>query len=86
VVFGNIEKLISTYCQVIMLTSTNQLVKYFQEDKKWPRLQRRAINTTLKTDLLTELKILAARKNMRLNKMLEEAIQLLLEKYEKESE
>lgn len=44
------------------------------------------INTTLETDLLTELKILAARKNMRLNKMLEEAIQLLLEKYEKESE
>jgi hypothetical protein len=52
-----------------------------------PKITKKSyINTTIETDLLTELKILGARKNMRLNKMLEEAIRLLLEKHEKESE
>lgn len=40
------------------------------------------INTTLDADLLTDLKVLAAKKGMRLNQLLEEAIKLLLEKYE----
>jgi hypothetical protein len=40
------------------------------------------INTTLDTGLLRSLKVLAARKDMRLNQLLEEALQDLLRKYE----
>jgi hypothetical protein len=40
------------------------------------------INTTLNTGLLRSLKILAAQKGMRLNQLLEEALQDLLKKYE----
>ena len=41
------------------------------------------INTTVTTALLKSLKILAAQEGMRLNQLLEEAIQDLLKKYEK---
>ncbi len=44
------------------------------------------INTTIKTDLLRSLKVLAAQEDMRINQLLEEGIQDLLEKYEKNSE
>jgi hypothetical protein len=44
------------------------------------------INTTLDIDTLTALKVLAAKKGMRINQLLEEAINLLLKKHEKESE
>jgi hypothetical protein len=40
------------------------------------------INTTLNTGLLRSLKILAAQKGMRLNQLLEEALEDLLRKYE----
>ena len=40
------------------------------------------INTTLNTGLLRSLKVLAAQKGMRLNQLLEEALQDLLRKYE----
>ena len=42
------------------------------------------INTTITSDLLTSLKVLAAKKSKRLNMLLEEAIRDLLKKYEKE--
>ena len=41
------------------------------------------INTTITTDLLKSLKILAAQEGKRLNELLEEAIQDLLKKYGK---
>jgi predicted HicB family RNase H-like nuclease len=41
------------------------------------------INTTVDTDLLRSLKILAAEKGKRLNQLLEEAINDILKKYEK---
>ena len=41
------------------------------------------INTTVTSDLLTSLKVLAAQQGKRLNMLLEEAIQDLLEKYAK---
>ena len=40
-------------------------------------------NTTLDVDLMKQLKILAAQLEKRQNELLEEAIQLLLKKYEK---
>ena len=43
------------------------------------------INTTVATDILKSLKILAAQEGMRLNQLLEEAIQDLLKKYEKKA-
>lgn len=48
--------------------------------------ERKMYNTTLDTDLLRKLKILAAQMDKRQNDLLEEAIQDLLKKYEKESE
>jgi hypothetical protein len=44
------------------------------------------INTTIDTDLLISLKVLAAQNGRRLNQMLEEAIQDLLEKYGKDNQ
>jgi hypothetical protein len=41
------------------------------------------INTTIKADLLRSLKVLAAQEDKRINQLLEEGIQDLLEKYEK---
>jgi predicted HicB family RNase H-like nuclease len=41
------------------------------------------INTTISTDLVRSIKVLAAQKGIRLNQLLEEAIQDLLKKYEK---
>jgi hypothetical protein len=43
------------------------------------------INTTVRNDLLISLKVLAAQKGMRMNQLLEEAIQDLLKKYENKS-
>jgi hypothetical protein len=44
---------------------------------------RKNYNTTLRIDLIKEIKILAAEKDARVNDLLEEAIQDLLKKYEK---
>jgi hypothetical protein len=43
------------------------------------------INTTVDSDILRSLKVLAAQKDKRLNQLLEEAITDLLKKYEKEA-
>jgi len=45
---------------------------------------RKNYNTTLRVDLIKKMKILAAEKDKRVNDLLEEAIQDLLKKYEKE--
>jgi metal-responsive CopG/Arc/MetJ family transcriptional regulator len=45
--------------------------------------EKERIGTSLSKDLLTQLKHLAVEKRCRLNKLLEEAIQDLLKKYEK---
>ncbi|MGD0277370.1 MAG: ribbon-helix-helix domain-containing protein [Syntrophales bacterium] len=44
---------------------------------------RKTYNTTLKSELIKRLKILAAETDKRQNDLLEEAIQDLLKKYEK---
>ena len=44
--------------------------------------KRKMYNTTLDVDLLRELRILAAKLDLRQNDLLEEAIQDLLKKYE----
>ena len=46
---------------------------------------RKNYNTTLRIDLIRDIKILAAEKDARVNDLLEEAIQDLLKKYEKKS-
>ena len=46
--------------------------------------ERKNYNTTLRIDLIRKLKILAAETDMRANDLLEEAIQDLLKKYEKQ--
>ena len=43
--------------------------------------KRKMYNTTLDTDLIREIKILAAQLDIRQNDLLEEAIEDLLEKY-----
>ena len=45
--------------------------------------ERKMYNTTLDTDLLRKLRVLAAELDKRQNDLLEEAIQDLLKKYEK---
>ena len=47
--------------------------------------ERKNYNTTLRIDLIRRLKILAAEKDTRANDLLEEAIQDLLQKYERQS-
>ena len=47
--------------------------------------ERKSYNTTLRVDLLKQLRILAAQLDKRQNDLLEEAIQDLLKKYEKKS-
>lgn len=47
------------------------------------RTKRKNYNTTLKSDLIKKLKILAVEEDVRANDLLEEAIQDLLKKYEK---
>jgi predicted transcriptional regulator len=44
--------------------------------------KRKMYNTTLDVDLMRELKILAAKLELRQNDLMEEAIQDLIEKYE----
>ena len=48
--------------------------------------KRRMYNTTLDTDLIKEIKILAAQLDKRQNDILEEAIKDLLEKYRYQDE
>jgi len=48
--------------------------------------ERKMYNTTLDIDLLRKLKVLAAQMDKRQNDLLEEAIQDILKKYEKEGE
>ena len=43
------------------------------------------VNTTVNTDLLRSLKVLAAQNDVRMNQLLEEAIQDLLKKYQKKA-
>ena len=45
--------------------------------------EKEYINTTIKKSLLRSMKILAAQEGVRLNRLLEEAMQDLLAKYEK---
>ena len=47
--------------------------------------ERKSYNTTLRVDLLKQLRILAAQLDKRQNDLNEEAIQDLLNKYEKKS-
>ncbi len=47
--------------------------------------ERKSYNTTLRVDLVKQLRILAAQVDKRQNDLLEEAIQDLLKKYEKKS-
>ena len=47
---------------------------------------RKSYNTTLRADLTKRLRVLAARKDKRQNDLLEEAIQDLLNKYQKDSQ
>lgn len=46
------------------------------------KAERKNYNTTLRIDLIRSLKILAAKKDLRVNDILEEAIQDVLKKYE----
>jgi predicted transcriptional regulator len=48
--------------------------------------KRKMYNTTLDTDLIRKIKILAAQQEKRQNDLLEEAIQDLLKKYENRAE
>ena len=48
--------------------------------------KRKSYNTTLRVDLTRRLRILAAQKDKRQNDLLEEAVQDLLNKYEKDSQ
>jgi predicted transcriptional regulator len=45
--------------------------------------ERKSYNTTLKTDLMRKLRVLAAQIDRRQNDLLEEAIEDILKKYEK---
>jgi hypothetical protein len=47
--------------------------------------KRKNYNTTLREDLIKRLKMLAVEKDSRANDLLEEAIELLLDKYEKQT-
>jgi len=48
------------------------------------QFKRKNYNTTLREDLIKRIKMLAVEKDSRVNDLLEEAIELLLEKYEKQ--
>lgn len=47
------------------------------------KAERKGFNTTVRNDLLKGLKVLAAEKELRINDLLEEAIEDLLKKHEK---
>jgi hypothetical protein len=49
------------------------------------KLERKNYNTTLRVDLIKKLKFLSVEEDARVNDLLEEAIEDLLEKYEKKS-
>jgi len=46
------------------------------------RTERKNYNTTLRIDLIKRLKMLAVQEDVRVNELLEEAIEILLKKYE----
>jgi len=48
--------------------------------------KRKNFNTTIRKDFILKLKIMAAEKDVRANDLLEEALQDLFEKHEKEPE
>jgi hypothetical protein len=48
------------------------------------KFSRKNYNTTLREDLIKKIKMLAVEKDTRVNDLLEEAIELLLDKYEKQ--
>ena len=47
------------------------------------KAERKNYNTTLRVDLIKKLKLLAVQKDIRVNDLLEEAIEIILKKYEK---
>ena len=49
------------------------------------KLKRKNYNTTLREDLIKKLKLLAVETDSRANDILEEAIEILLKKYEKQT-
>jgi hypothetical protein len=49
------------------------------------KLERKNYNTTLRVDLIKRLKFLSVEEDARVNDLLEEAIEDLLEKYENKS-
>jgi hypothetical protein len=49
------------------------------------KIERKNYNTTLRVDLIKKLKFLAVKEDSRINDLLEEAIEDLLEKYENKS-
>ena len=49
------------------------------------KAKRKNYNTTLRADLIKKLKILAVEKEVRANDLLEEALDDLLDKYEKKA-
>ena len=49
------------------------------------KIIRKNVNTTLRPDLIKSLKLLAVKKDMKLNEILEEAISDLLNKYKSEN-
>lgn len=52
------------------------------QEERYNMGKRKMYNTTLDVDLMRELKILAAKLELRQNDLMEEAIQDLIEKYE----
>ena len=49
------------------------------------KAERKNYNTTLRIDLIKKLKMLAVQEDVRVNDLLEEAIEILLKKYEKKT-
>ena len=49
------------------------------------KIERKNYNTTLRVDLIKKLKLLAVNEDVRVNDLLEEAIEDLLTKYENKS-
>jgi len=47
------------------------------------KAERKGFNTTLRVDLIKKLKVLAAKQDRKVNDLMEEAFEDLLEKYEK---
>ncbi len=52
---------------------------------KFMKAARKNYNTTLRIDLIKKLKMLAVQEDIRVNDLLEEAIEIILKKYEKKA-